>query len=766
MVVMLDLELLIQATKLEVVGDITITNGTQNNAIRTNSAGQLQFLRNAAANNSVAMTIDDEDGSVGIGTASPSNPLHIHTTSSESTPLKLQRAHTNNVVIAYQNTTSSMFAGMVGNASGWGVSNQENLAGNPMFMVERTTGDIGIATIDPLTKLDVNQTTQFDITSATASAGIFVRGGDTAGQNNYGGAITLSKIGSTRPGGSIAAVQTTADPDQMGIAFFTHGQTTSNNNVTERLRINSGGNVQVNGGDLHIDDNGEFAIFEQDTSLAMTNSSKISMDFASNIARIRSSHNGSGGNAVSRPLAFFIGSSEKLRIGSSGQIGLGGANYGSSGQVLTSNGSGSAPTWQDSAGGFTGGTVTGITTFQSSFVRMSPGGGDTGALKFGTGNNYQILAQSNTLELAVAAGKSIKLNQGNSVYLTTTDGGINLTGITTVSQSTSGKPTLTIQNTGGQGTGTGTGAQIAKFVGDSDALLIQNIAGGDYGIYNVAQDNGIEFFDGTGGVKIIYNGNIGVEFDSGNNYGDFKGVPSVNGTNLARTTDNITGTSGGFTAGNASNLNSGTIPDARFPATLPAASGANLTNVDAATLDGIDSASFLRSDAADSFTGALTGSGTISLTGTKIECGRTSGSVAMTTNDGYGNANLCFNHTSGTPDVNGSSCRIETSVDNNTGFMLFEVGNSVTANNAVTLTEVLKLTTSAVTAQSGITFTGDGSGLTDIDDLASTVNTATQGSDGAQDITFFGAAGGAGAAQVETLVVEYILKVVVVKQDV
>ena len=533
----------------------------------------------------------------------------------------------------------------------------------------------------------------------------------------------------------------------MGIAFFTHGQTTSNNNVTERLRINSGGNVQVNGGDLHIDDNGEFAIFEQDTSLAMTNSSKISMDFASNIARIRSSHNGSGGNAVSRPLAFFIGSSEKLRIGSSGQIGLGGANYGSSGQVLTSNGSGSAPTWQDSAGGFTGGTVTGITTFQSSFVRMSPGGGDTGALKFGTGNNYQILAQSNTLELAVAAGKSIKLNQGNSVYLTTTDGGINLTGITTVSQSTSGKPTLTIQNTGGQGTGTGTGAQIAKFVGDSDALLIQNIAGGDYGIYNVAQDNGIEFFDGTGGVKIIYNGNIGVEFDSGNNYGDFKGVPSVNGTNLARTTDNITGTSGGFTAGNASNLNSGTIPDARFPATLPAASGANLTNVDAATLDGIDSASFLRSDAADSFTGALTGSGTISLTGTKIECGRTSGSVAMTTNDGYGNANLCFNHTSGTPDVNGSSCRIETSVDNNTGFMLFEVGNSVTANNAVTLTEVLKLTTSAVTAQSGITFTGDGSGLTDIDDLASTVNTATQGSDGAQDITFFGAAGGAGAAQ-------------------
>ena len=86
----------------------------------------------------------------------------------------------------------------------------------------------------------------------------------------------------------------------------------------KKLRITSGGNVQVNGGAVHLDANGEFAIFEQDTALAMTNSSKISMDFASNVARIRSSHNGSGSNAVSRPLAFYIGSSEKLRIDSSG----------------------------------------------------------------------------------------------------------------------------------------------------------------------------------------------------------------------------------------------------------------------------------------------------------------------------------------------------------------------------------------------------------------------------------------------------------------
>ena len=42
--------------------------------------------------------------------------------------------------------------------------------------------------------------------------------------------------------------------------------------------------------------------------------------------------------------------SERVRISSTGAIGLSGANYGTSGQVLTSSGSGAAPTWQAPAG--------------------------------------------------------------------------------------------------------------------------------------------------------------------------------------------------------------------------------------------------------------------------------------------------------------------------------------------------------------------------------------------------------------------------------
>lgn len=44
-------------------------------------------------------------------------------------------------------------------------------------------------------------------------------------------------------------------------------------------------------------------------------------------------------------MIFATGASERFRIGSAGQWGINGANYGSSGQVMTSQGSGSPPVW-------------------------------------------------------------------------------------------------------------------------------------------------------------------------------------------------------------------------------------------------------------------------------------------------------------------------------------------------------------------------------------------------------------------------------------
>ena len=57
----------------------------------------------------------------------------------------------------------------------------------------------------------------------------------------------------------------------------------------------------------------------------------------------------------STDLLFKTGHSEaateKFRITSQGELGVGGANYGTDGQVLTSGGAGAAPAWEDAAGG-------------------------------------------------------------------------------------------------------------------------------------------------------------------------------------------------------------------------------------------------------------------------------------------------------------------------------------------------------------------------------------------------------------------------------
>ena len=70
-------------------------------------------------------------------------------------------------------------------------------------------------------------------------------------------------------------------------------------------------------------------------------------------------------------LRFTISDSEKLRIGSSGQIGLSGANYGSSGQVLTSGGSSGAATWS---------TVSGTTINNNADNRVITGSGTANTL--------------------------------------------------------------------------------------------------------------------------------------------------------------------------------------------------------------------------------------------------------------------------------------------------------------------------------------------------------------------------------------------------
>ena len=123
--------------------------------------------------------------------------------------------------------------------------------------------------------------------------------------------------------------------------------------------------------------------------------------------------------------------------------------------------------------------------------------------------------------------------------------------------------------------------------------------------------------------------------------------------------------------------------------------GANVTS---GTDPGHTHSIYLTSVAFNDLTSKTAGTGDY-LTSGDLGSGENSGGVAMTINDGYGNANLTFNHRNGTPDntsATQSAYRIEAATDSNTATWSFEMGNSTVQDTPVALTTVSTWTTSAI----------------------------------------------------------------------
>ena len=107
---------------------------------------------------------------------------------------------------------------------------------------------------------------------------------------------------------------------------------------------------------------------------------------------------------ASNTLTFGTNSSERLRIGSSGQIGLSGANYGSSGQLLTTQGSGSAPTWT---------TVSGTTINNNADNRIITGSGTANTLE---GEANLTYGGGNLQFTTTANGQQVLLKSTGNYY--------------------------------------------------------------------------------------------------------------------------------------------------------------------------------------------------------------------------------------------------------------------------------------------------------------------------------------------------------------
>ena len=225
------------------------------------------------------------------------------------------------------------------------------------FFVDGTNNRVGIGSASPNYPLD--------LTGNSAGGFVVARINNTA-SNGY------ARILLDREGGSTGSADISYAPG----VFFAIGPSANdtntpivlrNNNATERMRIDSTGRVGIGCTPeeiFHIKGPSEAVNARDgvtlqhstdsvaaDTGLPLVWSGKVNnanpnYGLASICGR---KENGTDSNSASY-LQFATNNSagsmtEKFRIGSAGQLGIGGATYGSSGQVLTSGGASAAPSW-------------------------------------------------------------------------------------------------------------------------------------------------------------------------------------------------------------------------------------------------------------------------------------------------------------------------------------------------------------------------------------------------------------------------------------
>jgi hypothetical protein len=179
--------------------------------------------------------------------------------------------------------------------------------------------------------------------------------------------------------------------------------------------------------------------------------------------------------AITRPaggtIALIANAAERLRIASAGQIGIGGANYGTSGQVLTSGGPSAAPSWATvSATGqllrapqiLTSGTSYTTPANCTSIYVEVVGGGGAGAFQTGSNNaggggaggyaaKYFTVTASTAYTYAIAAGGATRVSAGEGAAggsTTFTVGATTITG----SGGAGGTRTINVPVSGGTGT--------------------------------------------------------------------------------------------------------------------------------------------------------------------------------------------------------------------------------------------------------------------------------------------------------------------------
>ena len=122
-----------------------------------------------------------------------------------------------------------------------------NKTGDTMTGDLIVNANVGIGTSSNLLgALTVFNGTDFSTDSITTVDNIYLISDATSGDGVYGSSIAFSRAQyPDRRVAAIASVQTGADEDNVGLAFFTHPSGTASNPIVESMRIDSSGRVTM-----------------------------------------------------------------------------------------------------------------------------------------------------------------------------------------------------------------------------------------------------------------------------------------------------------------------------------------------------------------------------------------------------------------------------------------------------------------------------------------------------------------------------------------